>query len=190
MKRRFFLVIWLCACPASAFGQAVTPADLEGAVVHASVTLDQQIQREGRQFGVQLTQQIRIVFRPDSMIDWSITPTARSARGTRQGPTRKGMIALGKPRDSKFLGGGQAVWIFEDGTLTSLRTYAKAGGYKRTIAFAREGNSFTCTVKDTFVREEGVGYIALHSSIDNAPVRVIGAKQTSSSCKVSKGPAN
>ena len=183
MKRQP-LIVWLCLCPAPALGQTLTAADLAGAVVDARVTIDQQVQRDGRQFPVQLTQRIRIVFLADNKIDWSITPTSQTPRGVRHGATRKGSTTFGKPRDSRFLGGGQAVWLFEDGALTSLRTYGGAGGYKRTIAFARQGQSITCNIKETFVREEGVGRVALRSGIDSAPVTVISAKQVSSSCRV------
>lgn len=183
MKRQSF-ILWLCLCPAPALGQPVTPADLEGAVVDARVILDQQVRREGRQFGVQLHQQIRIAFLPDGKIEFSITPTSHSPRGVRRGAARKGTTTFGKARESKFLGGGQTVWIFEDEALTSLRTYAGAGGYKRTIAFARQGQSITCSIKETFVREEGVGRVALRSGIDSAPVTVLSAKQVGSSCRV------
>lgn len=65
-----------------------------------------------------------------------------------------------------------------------LRTYKGAGGYKRTIAFERKDGAFTCTARETHVREEGVGRIVLRSAIDDAPIVVVSAKMASSTCKV------
>jgi len=181
---KLLLVFPLFLWPVTAVAQTVTAADLEGAVVEARVTMDQQIQRDGRQFGVQLVQQIRIAFLPENQIDWSVAPISHTPRGAKPGPVRKGTTTLGKPRDTKFLGGGQAIWIFEDNTLTQLRTYAGAGGYKQVITFSRQDQSIACSIRATFVREEGVGRVALRSSIDDVPVNVISAKQVGASCRV------
>jgi hypothetical protein len=180
------LVLGLCLYSLSAFGQAVTLIELEGVAVEAKVTMDQKIRRDGREFPVQLHQEQKISFFPDNKIEWTSTPTSHTPRGIRQGPTRTGRMTLGQPGETKQLGGGDYIWIFEDGTLTTLRTYAKQGGYKRTIAFAHEGGKITCTAKETFVREEGVGRIVLRSAIDDVPVEVLSAKQVASTCRVIK----
>ena len=133
---------------------------------------------------MQLTQAIRIVFKPNATIDWSLSPTSRTPKGTRQGPTRKGTTELGKPGQAPALGGGESIWLFEDSTLTTLRTYTKAGGYKRTIVFERKGGEVTCTAKEIFMREEGAGPPSLRSAIDNVPVIVLSYKPAASTCKV------
>lgn len=193
MRRSAILTFAALLLPTSAGSQPapITAADLEGATVDARVTMSQVIQRDGREFPVQLHQGIKIVFLPDNTIDWSLSPTSDTPRGRRQGPTRKGKTVLGKPRDTQTLGGGQAVWFFEDNTLTLIRTYGGAGGYKRTIAFERKGDTVTCSARETFMREEGVGRVALRSAIDNAPLVVVSAKMASSNCKVTlKKPAS
>ena len=179
------LLLVLGVCPATAFAQAVTLADLEGAVVEARVTNDQQLRREGRDVTVQFTQAIRIAFKPGGVIDWSLAPSSIGPRGQKQGPTRKGTLELGKAHQSKALGGGESIWLFEDGMLTTLRTYTKAGGYKRTIVFARKGGEITCTAREVFMREEGAGPATLRSAVDDEPVVILSYKPASSSCKVS-----
>src|SRR6476661_6630308 len=99
--RRLLLGGWIAIVPTLTFAQSVTPADLEGYVVDARLVLDQQIRREGREFPVQVHQQLRFVFRPQSVIEWTMTPTSHGPRGARQGPTRTGRVMLGKVVDSK-----------------------------------------------------------------------------------------
>ncbi len=191
MKRTALLLsLWLY--PATGWSQSasLTAADLVGATVDAKVTMDQVIQREGRQFPVQLHQQIKVTFLDGDTIEWSLTPVSDTPRGRRQGPTRRAKTSLGKPRDTNTLGGGQALWFFEDNTLILIRTYGGAGGYKRTISFERKGDGFACTARETFMREEGVGRVSLRSAIDDVPVVIVNAKMASSSCKVTlKKPA-
>ena len=68
--------------------------------------------------------------------------------------------------------------------------YGNAGGFKRTIHFARDGaDTFTCKIEAAYLREDGVGRVATRSAIDNVPFTILSAKQVSSSCKVSKSPA-
>lgn len=186
--QRLLLAGWFGLFPVAAFAQAVTPADLEDYVVEARVVMDQQIRREGRDFPVQLHQRLRIAFLVGNAIEWEMSSTSHTPRGPRQGPAQKGRLVLGKVVEAKNLDGGQAVWFFEDGALTSLRTYGNAGGYKRTISFTRDDSGMTCSIMASHVREEGVGRVATRSVIDNSPVTVLSSKQASSACKVSKRP--
>ena len=173
----------------AAAAQTVTQTDLEGYAVEARVVMNQQLHREGREFPAQLDQRIRLRFLPDNAVQFHVSSTSHTPRGTRQGPDQKGRVVIGKVSEAKSLDGGQAVWVFEDGTLTTLRTYGNAGGYKRTIIFTRDGKGLNCIVKGSYVREEGVGRIATRSAIDNVPVTILSAKQGPSDCKVSKDPA-
>ncbi len=93
---------------------------------------------------------------------------------------------LGKVVEPGNLDGGQAVWMFENGALTTLRIYGNAGGFKRTIIFARDGDAFTCKIDAAYLREDGVGRVAFRSAVDNVPTTILNSKQVSSSCKVSK----
>jgi hypothetical protein len=187
--RRFLLAGGLWLCPVAALAQAVTPADLEDYVVEARIVMDQQIRRDGRDIAVQLHQRLRVSFLVGNAIEWEMSSTSHTPRGPRQGPSQKGRLVLGKVIDARNLDGGQAVWFFEDGVLTSLRTYGNAGGYKRTIRFTRNADGIGCSVVASHVREEGVGRVETRSVIDNLPVTILSAKQTSSACKVSKRPA-
>ena len=182
--KSYWLILGLVLGPTSAPAQPVTLTELEGALVEAKVVNDQQIRREGREFGVQFTQAIRIVFNSSGAIDWSLSPTSRTPKGLKPGPTRKGTAELGKPGRSEALGGGEHLWLFEDGTLTTLRTYTKGGGYKRTIAFERKGDVIACTAKETFMREDGVSQISLRAAIDNVPVIILSHKPAASTCKI------
>ncbi|MET0278490.1 MAG: hypothetical protein ABW198_09170 [Pseudorhodoplanes sp.] len=187
--RRLLLGGWIAFVPVAALAQPVTPADLEGNVLEARLVVAQQIRREGREFPVEVHQQLRFVFRPERVVEWSMIPVSHTPRGVRQGPTQTGRVAMNKVVDARGPGGGQAIWLFEDGTLTTLRTFGGDGGFKRTISFTREGNGFACSLKSTFMREEGVGRIATRSVIDNVPLTILSARQVSSSCRIAKNPA-
>lgn len=169
--------------------QPVTLSELQGFAVEANVVLTQQIRREGKEFPVRLDQRLRFVFLPGDMVEWQIAPVSHTPRGAKPGPTRKGRAPIGKPIEAKGLGGGEALFTFADGAFTTLRTYGGAGGYKRVVTFTRSGNTVACNIRETFMREEGVGRVTFRSSIDNAPVTVLSANQTSSNCKVVKTPA-
>jgi hypothetical protein len=194
MKRSSIMALAMLLLPALAGSQpaSITLADLEGAIVEARVTMDQIIEREGRQFPTRTHQVTTITFNSGGRIEWSSVSTSDTPRGQRQGPVRSGKTTLGKARDSKFLGGGQAVWFFEDNALISLRTFADAGGFKRTVSFTLKDGVISCTANEAHVREEGVGGISFRSAIDDAPIVIISSKQSSSSCKVTpkKSEAN
>ena len=81
--------------------------------------------------------------------------------------------------------GDHIVWLFNEGTLTALRTF-KGGAYKREFIFAKAGQGLTCKVRDAFAREVGREFVTMNSSIDNAPTKIISSTQTSSTCRVTK----
>jgi hypothetical protein len=119
-----------------------------------------------------------------------MSSTSHGPRGAKDGPAFKGRVVLGKVNDARNMDGGQSVWFFDEGALTSLRTYGNAGGYKRTITFSRDAKGLNCAVKASHVREEGVGRVATRSIVDSAPVTILSSKQSSSACKVSKAPGS
>jgi hypothetical protein len=70
--------------------------------------------------------------------------------GTPRGPVirqESGSVTIGKPKRIQSLaGGGDAVWIFENGTLTLLRTYRSG---------ATKWRSFLLAALQNFVQGEG-----------------------------------
>jgi hypothetical protein len=185
--RKLLVVGWLALLPTAAHTQNVTPADLEGYAVDTRVVMDQRIRRDGREFNVQMHLRGRILLEPDNVISFEFSATSFGPRGSRQAPVQKGRGLLGKVVEARNFDGGQVVWVFEDGALTTLRTFGNAGGFKRTISFERDGaDAFTCRINAAHLREEGVGRVATRSRVDNAPVTILSSKQASSSCKVSK----
>jgi hypothetical protein len=185
--RKLFLVGCLVLLPIAAHAQAVTPADLEGYAVDTRVVMDQRIRREGRELNVQVHFRAQVTFEPENVIRFEFSSTAFGPRGSRQAPTQKGRALLGKVVEPRNLDGGQAVWVFDDGALTTLRTFGNAGGFKRTISFERDGaGAFSCKINAAHLREEGVGRVATRSPVDNVPVTILSSKQVSSTCKVSK----
>jgi hypothetical protein len=187
--RTLVLAGWLVLSATFGQAQTVTPADLQGYAVDTRVVMDQRIRRDGRDINVQVHFRAQIAFEPDDVIRFEFSSISFGPRGSRQAPVQKGRALLGKVVEPKNLDGGQVVWVFADGALTTLRVFGNAGGFKRTISFTRTSDGaggFDCKIEAAHLREDGVGRVATRSPVDNAPVTILSSKQVSSSCKVSK----
>jgi hypothetical protein len=181
-----WLILSLAVLSAPAWGQAVTFADLEGAVVDSTVISRQVIRREGREVTVRLHNRLNLVIGPGNKINATWTTTSHTPRGVRHGKPRTISATLERPREATgILGPGHAVWIFNEGTLTNLRTY-KGGAFRGEITFVRDAKGFTCARTENYARENGRDPIVLNSAIDGVPLTLISNKQISSTCTVTK----
>jgi len=66
-----------------------------------------------------------------------------------------------------------------------MRTY-EAGALKATFAVTRSETGFACTAGASWFKETGMPTIVLRSFLDNARIEIVSAKQSSSSCSISK----
>lgn len=176
----------LTALPAAAEAQTVTYAELEGAVVQASVTYHQVRRSDGEDVSGLVRQDWRFVIGSGERIQYESTITAFFRRGSRSSTPETGTARLGRPGQTAQHGGGDGVWVFANGTLTFLRTYRGEGGYKRSIHFSRSPSGYSCTIKTAFARENGRGAIRFTSPVDGGRVEMLSAKTVSSSCRVAK----
>jgi len=176
------LTIW----PTLAFGQAVTFADLQGAVIEVGAVRQMRISREGsvRTPEVHTTGQIKIG--PGDTIATTFANTSIRDGHARAGTPGSGKFTLGEPRKTRD--GDEVVWMFSDNSLARLRAHGEggAGGQKMTIAFQRGPNGLQCAFKIEFAREDNVADIRTHSRIDGKLVQILESKQVSSNCKVLK----
>jgi hypothetical protein len=183
----FVVIVGLVALPSLARAQAVTLAELEGAVITFSAVHQQRLIRNGQEVSNRMTTSGHVTVKSgkiDGQIENAVSnqTTGRS----HQGPTN----AIGATLDQPTHGsqGNDAVWTFIDGSLVRLRVFSGgAGGQKMTISFQRRGNDLACSFSAAMAREVGVGEIRKASAIDNVPTQVLQFTQISSSCQVSKG---
>jgi hypothetical protein len=166
-------------------GQALTLAELEGAEIQVKIVRHQMVRREGREFPVTVHNDWKLILRPGGMIEQTHDSTAHTPRGPRRAETLTGSFLVDHVRDVQSAGGGRAVWQFNEGTLTFLRTF-KSGALKTTVALARGAEGLTCTANETFAREKGSGRIELKSRVDDAPITILSWKPVSSDCRVTK----
>jgi hypothetical protein len=176
-------LLLLLSSAAPARSQQVTFADLDKALIEAHVVRQQVVRRNGREFPVRNESELQLVIGPGTKIQQTWTPTTHSAGGTKRGRSGTSSFTLEQSRDVGSQGGGKALYLFAEATLTFMRTF-KGGAFKRTIAFFRGKDGLTCVAAESFAREEGVGTIFLESWTDGAPVTIVSWKQLSSTCRI------
>jgi hypothetical protein len=162
----------------------VTLADLEGAVIETSVVYDRTIRLQDQGVIASRLQHDRtITIGPGGSLHSTLVHNISTPRGpvVRQ---ESGSATINKPKQIQSLGRGD-VWIFENGTLTLLRTY-RSGAYKMEIVFTRGPTGISCKARAPWARENGTGSIEMASAGDGQNFEVISARQISSSCRVTK----
>jgi hypothetical protein len=184
---RLSLIIGLGVSAPSAWAeQPLTAADLIGTVMTLSVTNDRTMRRDGRQYPDKYQTDWTIEFVSQDTIRPTFVGTAYGPRSTYKTPVEGGgLIPLGVSKETPSRGGGTFLWRFEAGVLTFLRTY-EAGAMKATFAVTRTDAGFTCTANVSWPRETGVPTIVMRSFVDDSKVEIISAKQSASSCTISK----
>jgi hypothetical protein len=121
----------------------------------------------------------------ENTIKLTVRTTTHSRRGTRREAPRSATFTLDEAREIPSRGGGEGVWTFADGTLTSIRTF-KSGARRVSFAFARGADGLTCAASFAFAREDGSGPVRLRSRSGDRDVVIVSAKQVSSTCRVTR----
>jgi hypothetical protein len=169
----------------AAWSEEVAFADLDGVVIEIRVVVQETVAEKGIAYDGSTERNVKIEIGPGDRIVSTYQGTWHGARGARTGRILRSERKLEQPGDHKAYGGGDVVWTFRDGTLTWLQVYKMGGGFKRTIAFERGPKGITCTVADSYVRENGTGRIAFESTTGTGgKVEIVSEKQISSSCSV------
>ena len=167
------------AVPAS--GQAITPESLQGSTIVATVNYDLQWRRGGQDSSGPASVTYRLNIGAGGTYTGSVTRTNQTGRGPSSG-TQQFSGTLGRAQEVRS--GGHAVWMLSGNTLRMLRTY-EIGGKNTTITFGPGGRS--CTVRSPFMRETGSGGAIRRDAVRGGTVEITSAKQTSSSCQVTRG---
>jgi hypothetical protein len=185
--KAFVVIVGLVSLPSLARAQAVTLAELEGAVITFSAVHQERFIRNGQEMSNRMTTAGRVTVDGGKISGQMQNSATNQTTGrSRRGPTN----AIGATLDQPTHGaqGNDVVWTFINGSLVRLRVFSSgAGGQKMTISFQRKGNDLTCSFAMPMAREVGVGEIRKTSAIDNVPIQVLQFTQISSSCQVSKG---
>jgi hypothetical protein len=177
------LIIFAIVLPTPAWAQTVTLPELQGAIIESTVVHHALVSRKGEAVQQQVEVYVKLLIGPDGRIEDTRAKTSRTSGGQiRQGRSVTSSAILEQPRYVNSLGGGHFVWIFNDGTFTSLRTFA-TGAYKRDIVISRTAKGFTCTSQESYAREEGINTVE-HTSDSGVAMTVLNSKQVSSVCKV------
>jgi len=177
---------------APAWGEAVTLADLEGAVIESRVLSERVIRDERGERQVRHQLDLKLAIGPGGKFESWRTPTAYSARGVRRGKTRTASGSIEQVAEHKLLGGGHSVWILAGDSLTFLNTFEGSGGrggFKDTILFTRGPQGLMCTANNAFLREDGKAGIAYISGITGRNIILLSSKQISSTCRVTNKEA-
>lgn len=166
--------------------EPVTAADLAGSVMRLSVTNDRIMRREGRQYSDKYQTDWTIEFVSQTFIRPSFVGTAYSPRSTHKTPVEGGeFTVLEVAKETRSRGGGSEIWLFEAGALIYLRTY-EVGAMKAIFSVTRTDGGFACRANVFWPKETGKPSIVMRSFVDNSSVEIITAKQSASSCTISK----
>jgi hypothetical protein len=180
-------VVLLAAFGASpALAQAPTFAELEGSVVEASVTEMRRVRTsEGKEGDQRAHHVYKLAIAAGGAIQYSQTVTThRIQKGDSDSRTHSARSTLGQPHTWRD---GKAVWVFENGALTHLRTLDQGGNLIK-LTFARgAGGGLTCTASKAFAREDGVGSLQTKSTTHGVQrVEFLSSRQVGASCRVGK----
>jgi len=181
----FSITAALVALSNPAWAQAVTLADLQGAVIQASVTYEIHARWKGREVWNHARDVRRITIGPGVNGRSESTRTVTNSRGTQTFPSQSTSFVVGQPKAVSNLGGGHILWAFDGGELTLLRIYG-TGGFKVSFAFARVRGDLVCTIRASYPRETGAGNTEFESAAGGR-FEIISATSTGSTCSVSKG---
>ena len=182
-------MLCLVALPAPAAAQAVTLSDLEGQAVEAEVLREQVGRRQGQTSTARLHQSWKLSINADKSVEMTVSTTRHGSDGTRKAKPSSGLFKLDEVKELPSSIGGEGVWRFEDGSLSFIRTFP-SGAYRAMFAFTRGPAGLTCTVGETFARENGRGEIRILSPFaGGGEVTLVSTKQLSSSCTVTKKQA-
>jgi hypothetical protein len=176
--------------PVIAAEEPVTAADLVGSVMRLSVTNDRTMRREGRQYPDKYQTDWTIEFVSDEAIRASFVGTVYGPRGISKTPVETGgLIPLGRSMETPSRGGGTFTWLFESGVLSFVRTY-EVGDMKGTFGVSRTDRGFACTATVSWPKEVGKPSIVMRSFVDNSRVEIITAKQSASSCAITRAASD
>ena len=180
------IVLLAQVCSPRVYAQPVTLADLDGVTIETTMVYEQVGRKNGTVIATRLQDDRRITVGPADTLQSSTVHTVTGPWGTKVFPTSGSgsTFTLNKPKQISGLGGGDAVWIFANGTLTFLRTY-RSGGFKTEIIFRRGGSGLTCNIRSPFARENGTGAIEM-TSLGGGTWELISSRVLSSSCRVTK----
>jgi hypothetical protein len=126
LHRPVFALSVLIAFAAPAWSQAVTLADLQGAVVHVGSVYQEKIVRNGRTICPELHTVGSIRVGPGESVITTFTSSVDVSGRSRVGQTLSGTYALSQPKKTRA--GDDTVWIFANGSLVRLRVYNAGGG--------------------------------------------------------------
>jgi hypothetical protein len=174
----------LLAGPLPAAAEGVELSDLDGVVVTAELHREQEVRRNRRTISVQVLHSWELSIE-GMTIAFTNRATNLGPRGTRKTKPNSGTFTLDETREVASRGGGDAAWTFANGTLTFIRTF-HSGAYRLNFAFTRGPGGLACAATGAFAREEGGGPIRLASPFGRGEVVIVGARQLSSSCRVSQ----
>ena len=148
------------------------------------------MRREGRQYPDKYQTDWTIEFVSEDTIRPTFVGTDYAPRGTFKTPVETGgLILLGRSIETPSRGGGTFTWLFENGVLSFVRTY-EVGAMKATFGVSRTDRGFACTAAVSWPKETGKPSIVMRSFVDNSKVEIITAKQSASSCAISKAASD
>jgi len=175
--------------PPSGSGQEITIDNLQGTIISAVIEYSGRVRWSGDNIVRPLRHNWRLKMQIDQGGSFKSTADTESwvagRKFTEHFPSQLGSI--GRPNTKpERIGARAAVMTLEGNTLTLLRVFERGGRIVK-IMLSRIGSGFGCTATGTYVQEIGAGNPkAKAPRALGGHYELIGMKQTSSTCRVSK----
>ncbi len=167
----------MCVWATPSYSQAVTWAELQGAVIQSASNFIILSRHNGVDRRGPVRGSWTITVGPGQSITGTLT--RENSAGIK---TNSATFALGRPQ---AFADGTTVWFFENGVLTNLRTF-QAGGIKVIYAFSRSARGLTCSVRAPFVREDGIATIKRDAIGGTGNAEILDIKTVSSTCRIAR----
>jgi hypothetical protein len=183
-------VTWGLALVAGAApAMAITLADLQGVTIYTTNTYTGQMANDLGSGRGDVTIRGEITIGPGDAIRHSFQRSviAHGPKGTKQGSiSRSNSGRLSVPMKSSNTPGGAGLWLLQGDTLIALKTVYVGGGSMR-ITLRKAGNSITCSVTASLMRELGKGATTLDAALAGAgKAKILQATPTGSSCRTNR----
>jgi len=166
-------------------GKAISIEDLQGVTISGVVNYAGRFRTNLGESTSTIVWNYRLKVGPGPAVAMSYTRNVhwQAKDGPKTASLSKSLTGtIGVPREA---GKEATLWLLDGNTLVLLRVF-EVGGVAMRIALTQKGSDLSCSATAPMARETGAGNTRTQAAV-GGKVEMLSIRQTSSSCRVSKG---